>query len=215
MSANIDSSLGWPHWMVRYMLHDSAEALEDLIWSVGGSPPYGGISFEEAAAVFELLESFRGKGAASAAHYAAVRKLIRGHPERERVMDLFQCYDEVVSASDSYSRTVADQGVAVAESIGAPAPIALFKMYQAGVAGRDGENAEAAALTIEALELFLSAVEDDPGLAPRVAAAAQNAIALTAMAGDRAKAARLLNDLSEVLAPGAESQLRRWLAAQR
>lgn len=215
MSTNIDSSLGWPHWMVRYMLHDSAEALEDLIWSVGGSPPYGGISWEEAAAVFELVENFRGKGMASAAHYAAVRKLVRSHPERQRVMDLFQCYDEIVSASDGYSRTVADKGLAIAESIGEPAPIALFKLYQAGVAGRVGQNAEAAALTVEALELFLGAVEQDPGLAQRVAAAAQNAIALTAMAGDRARAAKLLDDLSEVLAPGAEAQLRRWLAAQR
>jgi hypothetical protein len=215
MSANIDSSLGWPHWMVRYMLHDSADALEELIWSVGGSPPYGGISYEEAAAVFQLVENFRGKGMASPAHYAAVRKLIRGHRERERVMDLFECYDEIVSASDTYSRATANKGLAIAESIGAPAPIGLFKLYQAGVAGREGRNGEAATLTLEALDLFLSAVEDDPGLAQRVAAAAQNAIALTAMAGNRAQAAKLLDDLGEVLAPGAEGQLRRWLAAQR
>jgi hypothetical protein len=215
MPENIDTSLGWPHWMVRFMLQDSEQAFEDLIWSVGGSPPYGGIPYEEAGAVYTLIENFRGKGMASPTHYAAVRKLIRGDPERQHVLDLFQCHDQIVSASDSYSRAVADKGLAIAESIGEPASIALFKLYQAGTYTRTGANAQAATLTLEALDLLLKAAEHDPGLAHRVEQAAQNAVAMTALAGDPEKATKLLNDLAEVLPGGVVAQLRQWIASQR
>lgn len=54
---------------------------------VGGSPPYGGISYDEAAAVFELLEDFRGPSQASDASYSKVESFIEGRPECVHALD--------------------------------------------------------------------------------------------------------------------------------
>ncbi len=78
MPKNTDSSKAWPYWMLRYMMKDDEQAFEDLVWSVGGSPPYGGISYEEAKVVYHLIEDYRGKGMASPARYKAVRKFVTG-----------------------------------------------------------------------------------------------------------------------------------------
>src|SRR6185436_7424701 len=59
-----DTSKPWPHFLIRYMLQNDESTFEDLIWSVGGSPPYGGVSYEEAKAIFELVENYRGPGTA-------------------------------------------------------------------------------------------------------------------------------------------------------
>jgi hypothetical protein len=81
-----DSSKPWPYWMLRAMMSDDKQGFSDLVWSVFGSPPYGGISYEEAGAVYDLIEDFRGSGMASGARYDAVRSVLREHPERERVL---------------------------------------------------------------------------------------------------------------------------------
>jgi hypothetical protein len=47
------TTLPWPHWMLRYVSSDDPEAMSDLEWSVGGSPPYGGVSYDEASAVYD------------------------------------------------------------------------------------------------------------------------------------------------------------------
>ena len=73
---------------------------------------------------------------------------------------------------------------------------------------------EAAKLTLEALGDLLTAAEKDPACSHRVAQAAQNAVTLTAMAGDKPRAAELLDSLSEVLPAQIVGQLRRWLAQQ-
>ena len=54
------TTIPWHIWLLRYMATDDESAFEDLIWSVGGSPPYGDISYEEAGAVYDLLQEFRG-----------------------------------------------------------------------------------------------------------------------------------------------------------
>lgn len=215
MPADVDTTKPWPHWMLDYMLQDDEESMEDLIWSVGGSPPYGGISYEEAAAVYELIEDFRGPGRASAARYDAVRKFLKKHPDRERMLELFRCYDEIVSDSESYPQAVADKGLAIATEMGEQAAVGLFQLFQAGVMIRAHQNAAAAKRTIEALENLLQAAASRPACAHRAESAAQNAVALTALGGDRTRAAELLEDLSEVLPASASDQLRRWLATQK
>jgi hypothetical protein len=41
------------------------------VWSVGGSPPWG-VSYDEAAAVYELIEDYQGIDTASSESYTAV-----------------------------------------------------------------------------------------------------------------------------------------------
>jgi len=200
--------------LLRFMMQDDPQTFWDLVWSVGGSPPYGGVSFEEAEAVYHLIEDFRGSGMAPPARYEAVREVIKGHPERELALDLFHCYDEIVSASETYAREIADKGLAIAESISQPAAVGLFKLFQAGVSTREGKYRDAAALTLEALEVLRSAAENDPACNHRVEQAAQNAVTLTALAGDKAKATQVLDDLAEVLGAHATLQLRHWIARQ-
>jgi hypothetical protein len=215
MTANPDTSKAWPHFMLRYMMQADEESFNDLIWSVGGSPPYGGVSYEEAGAVYELIEDYRGKGEASPERFDAVRRFISGHTERERVLDLFQCYDRIVSASDSYSQDVVDEGLAIARSTADPATIGLFSLFHAGILSRDGHNAAAADLTLEALDALLMAADENPASRTRVEQAAQNAVALTAMGGDLPKARQLLETLSEVMPGEAATRLHRWIAAQK
>jgi len=209
-----DSSKPWPYWMLRHMMADDDQSFWDLVWSVGGSPPYGGISYEEAGSVYELIENFRGKGVATPQHYQAVRKHLKDHPDRMRMLDLFHCYDEIVSNSEAYPMALADKGLAIARTMKEPAAIGLFLLFQAGVLTRDGKNAQAAALTLEAMDPLLKAAEEDEAMGKRAMQAAQNAVALTALAGDRRKAGKLVDDFSELLPQEAQTQLRRWLAQQ-
>jgi hypothetical protein len=71
------TSTPWPYWLIRYLASDDPSAFEDLISSVRGSPPYGGVSYDAvAAAVCERLEAYRGPGRAPDDACAAVEKLL-------------------------------------------------------------------------------------------------------------------------------------------
>ena len=65
-SSTARTALPGPHWMLRYIGTDDKDALNDLVWSAGGAPPYSGISHNEASAVFDLIEDYMGAGQASA-----------------------------------------------------------------------------------------------------------------------------------------------------
>jgi hypothetical protein len=131
------------------------------------------------------------------------------------VLDLFECYDKIVSASDSYSQDAVDAGLAIAKSMEDPACIGLFMLFDAGIMSRERRNADAARVTLEALDLLLMAADENPAARRRVEQAAQNAVALTALAGDVPKASELLDTLADVLSAESATQLRRWIAAQR
>jgi hypothetical protein len=79
----------WPEWLLRYLACDNEESFEDLIWSVGGSPPYGGVSYEEGAAVYELLEKYRGPGKAPEGAYQKLRGFIAKVPDRLDALETF------------------------------------------------------------------------------------------------------------------------------
>ena len=172
------------------MVSEDEQAFSGLLWSAGGSPPFGGISYDEAKAVYELTESFLGKGMPSKPRYDIVRRHLRWHPKRERTLDLFHCYDEIVSESPNYSQEVAKNGLTIASSMQEPGAIGLFRLFEAQVLTREGRTADAAEPSVEALDDLLSAAEKEPACGHRVAQAGQNAVLLTAMAGDKPRAAR-------------------------
>ncbi len=209
-----ETSMPWPHWLLRSMLADDEASFTQLLWSVGGSPPYGGISYEEAEAVYLLIEDFRGAGAASPERYAAVHAFLDEAPDRARVLELFRCYDDIVSATGPYPAARVADGLTIATQLDAPSAVALFKLLQAGVFEREGDDATAAKTTLEALVMLLREAEHDDSGAKRIEQAAQNAVALTARSGDIERANALLDGLSEVIPPDVATRLRRWLSTQ-
>jgi len=205
----------WPFWMMRYLGTDDMQAMEDLIWSVGGSPPYGGVSWEEAEAVYELLEAYRGAGAAGESRYDKVAATIQSRPERLMVLDIFRCADEIQSASDSYGPEPVERGLALARQAGHRGAEAGFLSFQAGWLFRRGDQADAADKTLQALEIFLELADNDPAYEKRVKQSAQNAVAMTAMSSNIPRARELLQQLAQVLDPDVAEQLRRSLQAER
>src|SRR5687768_5529413 len=86
-----DSPPAWPHWMARFVGSGGDEgAFWDLIWSVGGSPPYGGVGYDEASAVYELLEAYRGPGMAPDSHYDRVSGFLAGRPDAVLALEAFR-----------------------------------------------------------------------------------------------------------------------------
>ena len=195
------SALPWPYWMQRYIATDDEQAFWDLVWSVGGSPPYGGVSYEEAKAVYDLLEDYRGAGEASPASYAAVKMFAKGHQERLDALEAFKINDEITSAPESFGADVAARGSRLAAKIGHKGLKCVFLAYEAQVTHRNGDVGRARDLTIDALKLGLLLAAEDAAYGKRVAQLAQNAIALMAMSGDRAGALHLQTQLADLLDP--------------
>ena len=102
----VENDIPWPDWVLRFIAADNEESFMDAIWSVGGSPPYGGVSYEEAAAVYYLLEDYRGPGMAGEKLYEDVRGFIRRDPYRQAVLDIFYVNDQEVGrvTDDTFSR---------------------------------------------------------------------------------------------------------------
>jgi hypothetical protein len=191
----------WPYWMLRYVATDDESAFSDLVWSVGGSPPYGGVSYDEAGAVYKLLEDYRGPGEASPKSYAAVQKYARGHQERLDALAAFKINDQITSASETFSAEVVTRGSRLAAKIDHDGLRCLFLAYEAQIAHRAGGVPRARDLTIEALKLGLPLAAEDASYSKRIAQLGQNAIALTALAGDRAGALRMQTQFADLLNP--------------
>lgn len=202
MSKEERTSRPWPFWLLRYIVADDPESFEDLIWSVGGSPPYGGVSYDEAAAVYELIEDYRGPGEASEASYAKVEAFIGDRPERLRALQAFRANDEITSSPDSYSMDPVRQGAEIAEALDHAGLRAVFQAYEAGLLIREGDEQGARRLTLDALKQLLPLAAEDAAYAKRVAQLAQNAVALTARTGDLDTARKLQEQLADVLDPG-------------
>lgn len=195
------SKTPWPYWMLRYIATDNENAFMDLVWSVGGSPPYGGVSYEEAKAVYDLLEDYRGPGEASPKSYDAVRRYVKGQQDRLDALDAFSINDEITSAPESFTAGVVARGSQLAARVGHDGLRCLFLAYDAQLAHRLGNLVRARDLTVEALKLGLSVAAEDSAYAKRVAQLAQNAISLTALTGDRETAVRLQRQFADLLDP--------------
>lgn len=207
------TDVAWPHWMLRYVGSDDEDAMEDLIWSVGGSPPYGGVSYEEASAVYDLLEDYRGPDAASAESYERVQPFVATDPDRRRALEIFRCADEIQSQAASYGMEPVRRGLALSREAGHRGAEASFLAFEAGLHYREGNVTAARDRTLEALDIILAAAEEDPVYEKRARQMAQNAVSLTAMGGDHGKARDLLHGLAGVMDPIASEQLRRSLDA--
>jgi hypothetical protein len=205
------TEIAWPHWMLRYLGSGDKEAMEDLIGSVGGSPPYGGVSDEEASAVYDLIEDYRGPDAASAASYERMQPFTAGDAHRQRVLEIFRCADEIQSDSARYGAAPVKRGLALSRQAGHRGVEASFLAYEAGLLYRSGNLPAARDRTLEALDVFLEEADEDPVYATRVRQTAQNAVSLTAMGGDQKMARELLQNLARVIEPAAGEQPRQSL----
>ena len=201
----------WPYWMLRYVATDDAGALDDLIWSVGGSPPYGGVSYEEAAAVYELLEDYRGAGAASDGSYAAVLAFLEAGSEPAVTVEVFRCADTIQSDPENYGLDPVERGLQLSRQLGHNGAEASFLLFQAGWYIRQRDDVSARDLTRQALEIFLELAEADEAYATRVGQSAANSVSLMARAGDVDGARNLLASLADVMDADLAEQLRQAL----
>lgn len=193
------ADLPWPHWMLRFIATDDQDAYEDAIWSVGGSPPWGGVSYEEAEAIYHLLEDYRGPGTAKAKYYRAARARLKNSPEREAVLDLFELNDQITSNPDAYGADVVARGMVLCKQVKHDGMLGTFLCYQSGMAYRNKNLPEALQANWQALQIFLRLADGDPAYARRAAQCSQNAISYLALSGDRAGALQLQEKLASIL----------------
>jgi hypothetical protein len=199
--------------MLRYVGSDDEQALTDLVWSVGGSPPYGGVSYEEAAAVYELLEDYRGPGAATDASYDSVRAFVEPDSDAAIALEIFRSADLIQSNPEGYALEPTHQGAELSRAAGHRGAEASFLSFEAGWHLRRGDEETARAVTLDALDIFLELADSDDVYAKRVQQSAVNAVSLTARTGDLAGARRLFGGLADVMEPDLAEQLRRALGA--
>jgi hypothetical protein len=189
----------WPGWVLRFIASDDQEAFSDAVWSVGGSPPYGGVSYEEAEAVYDLLESYTGPGMAEKETYEAVRRFVRNDPYRSAVLDLFYVNDQITSDPGNYTAQMVAKGLALAEQVEHAGMQGTFLSYQSGLAHSHGDLDTAIEANMRGLQLFLQLADEDEVYAMRAAQCAQNAIALAQLNGDMARARQLYEMLGPIL----------------
>jgi hypothetical protein len=198
------SSKPWPYWMLRYVASNDPRAFSDLVWSVGGSPPYGKVNYEEAELVYKLLETFQGPGAASPALYDRVSERLGGRPDAVTALEVFRIHDRIASDPSAYTKEDVDAGLALAGELNHVGLTCYFLLLRAGLAHRNGDIDDAKSDTLDALTALVPLVAEDPVYLEQARKAAQNAASFCAMEGDlvRAKlAAEILRSL------GAEQRL--------
>jgi hypothetical protein len=193
-----ETEIPWPDWVLRSIASDDQEAFLDAIWSVGGSPPYGGVSYEEAEAVHNLLEDYRGPGMANRKIYDAVRRFIQKDPYRQSVLDLFYINDQITSNPDSYTAQMVSQGLALSENINHDGMRGTFLCYQSGLAYRNGDLTTAMETNMNALQLFLQLADKDPVYAKRAAQCAQNAVSFMQASGNTEGSRQLYEKLAPI-----------------
>jgi len=193
------AKIAWPQWVLRYIASDDKEAYSDAIWSVGGSPPWGGVSYEEAEAIYRLLEEYLGPGTAKARFYNVVRARLKNLPERQAVLELFMVNDQITSTPDTYGADEVARGMALCKKVKHDGVLGTFLCYQSGLAYRNGNLPEAMQANWQALQIFLRLADGDPVYAKRAAQCSQNAVSYLALSGDREAALRLRDKLAPVL----------------
>jgi tetratricopeptide (TPR) repeat protein len=188
----------WPYWMIRYIVADTEAAMWDLIWSVGGSPPYGGVSYDEAAAVYELVERFRGPGKAPEINYANVERHIINKPIAFKAIEAFRFYDKVASKSETY--TYQDLMIGKEEAIGVvEEPLSsYFKLLKAGLKYNEGKLEDAYHLASQTIDPLLTYAENDPVYTKRLSQALINTATFSTLNGDLVFARRCAAELKKL-----------------
>ena len=193
------TTIPWPHWMLRAVATGDDQAMWDLIWSVGGSPPYGGVPYDEGKAVYDLCENYRGPGMAPEATYARVGEFCGDDVERQNALEAFRSNDQITSNPDTFSAASVAAGSELAERADHDGLRCLFQLYEAQVALRTNDTGRALESTMTALRKSLELASNDEAYSMRVAQAAQNAVSLTHLSGDTEGAQRLREQLSGVM----------------
>ena len=208
MNTDDRTSVPWPQWMLRYIGTNNQEAFSDLMWSVGGSPPYGGVSYDEGAAVYRLLESHTGPGVASSAAFDEVRSLVGRRQDALAALDAFECYDAIVTAPDSIPPALAERALALANQVKHDGARAGLLVLAAQERLQQGDLAGSARLFQDALALFATLATRDSAYNERLGMVAQNAISMAANAGDVGTARSLFRQVGHLIPEPNQAALR-------
>jgi hypothetical protein len=157
----------------------------DAVWSVGGSPPYGGVSYEEALAVYELLEAYRGPGMAPKSAYDAVAAHLGGNPAAVLALEIFRLHDAIASRDSPHAtREEIDAGRALAEDLRDPCATLYFELLEGDLAIQEERITDAKErFTACAGGLYALAMKD-PVYVPRLADVMVNVASLSVRDGD-------------------------------
>lgn len=194
-----NAEIPWPQWVLRFIATDDEDAYSDAIWSVGGSPPWGGVPHEEAEAIYHLLENYLGPGKTKPRFYSTARARLKNSPERQAVLELFLVNDQITSNPDTYGADVVARGMALCKQVKHDGILGTFLCYQSGLTYRSGNLPEAMETNWQALQIFLRLADGDKVYAKRAAQCSQNAISYLALSGDQEAALRLQDKLAPVL----------------
>lgn len=212
-AAGEPSDFPWPYWLLRLVGAGSEQALWDAIWSVGGSPPYGGVSYAEAAEVYALLEAYRGPGMAEDGRYSAVAAHLGGRPDDVLALEVFRTHDRIASRPETIDGDDVANGLELSLRLSHTGAASYFLLLQAQLAFTAEDVATAKALTFEALQALAALCTVDPVYVEQLTKAAANGTQFAVMDGDvdaARTAARILETLGaqELIGPLAERLLR-------
>jgi tetratricopeptide (TPR) repeat protein len=204
------TAVAWPEWMLRYVASGTREAFEELVWSVGGSPPWGGVSWEEAEAVYELVEAYQGAGEAPESAY---RKALDLAGDRRRVLalEVFRLHDRIASAPDRFGEDDVEAGLALARESEHGPLTAYFQTLRAQLLHLGGQVTDALELTRAAMMTFTIAGIQDPVYATNARNAGQNAVSFAALDGDFRLARAMIEQIRPLGLPDGFQQLDRLL----
>jgi tetratricopeptide (TPR) repeat protein len=184
--------ISWPHWMRRHIAVGSEESYHDLIWSVGGSPPYGGVGVQEAEAVYQLLEEgYRGPGTANEALYRTLQGLIGKDREKTLTLQAFHLHDRIASDPESFTGADVSAGNTVARELRDDGLIAYFELLAAQLAHRSGDIGRAKELTVDSFTRLSRLTLVDAAYVVPLGKASLNGVSFAVMDGDFATARAL------------------------
>jgi hypothetical protein len=179
------SALPWPYWLSRAILASCEVAWMDAVWSVGGSPPYGGVSYEEGAAVYELLEAYRGPGMASSSTYDGVAAHLGGDPAAVLALEIFRLHDAIASRTSPHAtREEIDAGRALAEDLRDPRATLYFELLDGDLAIQEERLTDAKERFITCAGGLQALAMEDPVYIPRLADVMVNVASLSVRDGD-------------------------------
>jgi hypothetical protein len=95
MPQNTDSSHAWPHWMLRSVAANEADALSDLIASVTSQPPDGHVHGSDAKAIRSVIESHQYDVVIPDSVYERALKLAQNSPEKSSALEVFRLHDRI------------------------------------------------------------------------------------------------------------------------
>lgn len=190
----------WPYWMLRFIASNGDEdAYSDLVWSVAGSPPYGGVGTDEADAVYELLEAYVGPGVAEAGRYDRVSRLVDGRPDAVLALAAFRVHDRIASDPEAFDPADVASGRTLAAEAGHRGLATYFDLLAAEVALRNERVTVAKDVLLAVLPRLTALAAGDRAYVGQARVVAQNAAAVAAMVGDTDRA-RIATAVMEVLA---------------